>query len=89
MLFPGLIGQDPVTGEIVPDGSMSESWTVSEDGLTWTFKLRDGLITWSDGDPVDVADFKFTYDAVASDLVETVRKQTWRLRSSSSTVSTR
>ena len=73
MLFPGLIGQDHVTGEFTPDGSMSESWTVSEDGLTWTFKLRDG-VTWSDGDPVDAADFKFTYDAIASDLVETVRK---------------
>ncbi|MBP8293235.1 MAG: hypothetical protein KAX65_10705, partial [Caldilineaceae bacterium] len=73
MLFPGLIGQDHVTGEFTPEGSMSESWTVSEDGLTWTFKLRDG-VTWSDGDPVDAADFKFTYDAIASDLVETVRK---------------
>ena len=73
MLFPGLIGQDPATGEFVPEGSMSESWTVSEDGLTWTFKLRPGVV-WSDGDPVDAADFKFTYDAIASDLVETPRK---------------
>ena len=71
--FPGLIGQDPVSGAFVPDGSMSESWEVSEDGLTWTFKLRDG-VTWSDGDPVDAADFKYTYDAIASDLVETPRK---------------
>ncbi len=73
MLFPGLIGGDPFTGELIPDGSMSESWDVSEDGLVWTFHLRDG-ITWSDGDPVDAADFKFTYDAIASDLVETPRK---------------
>lgn len=73
MLFPGLIGQDPVTGEIVPDGSMSESWEVSEDGLIWTFHLREG-VAWSDGDPVDAADFKFTYDAIGSDLVETPRK---------------
>jgi peptide/nickel transport system substrate-binding protein len=73
MLFPGLIGQDHVTGEIVPEGSISESWEVSEDGLTWTFHLRDGLV-WSDGDPLDAADFKFTYDAIASDNVETPRK---------------
>lgn len=72
-LFPRLIGQDPFTGEVVPDGSMSESWEVSEDGLIWTFHLRDG-ITWSDGDPVDAADFKFTYNAVGSDLVATPRK---------------
>ncbi len=73
MLFPGLIGVDPVTGEIVPEGSMSESWEVSADGLTWTFHLREGVV-WSDGDPVDAADFKYTYDAVASELVETPRK---------------
>ncbi len=73
MLFPGLIGQDPQSGAVVPDGSMSESWEVSDDGLVWTFHLRDG-ITWSDGDPIDGNDFKFTYDAVASDLVETPRK---------------
>jgi peptide/nickel transport system substrate-binding protein len=72
-MFLSLIGVDPFTGEITPDGALAESWTVSEDGLTWTFALRDG-ITWSDGDPLDAADFKFTYDAVASDLVETPRK---------------
>lgn len=73
MLVPGLIGGDPFTGEFVPEGSMSERWEVSEDGLVWTFFLRDG-VTWSDGDPVDAADFKFTYDAIASDLVESPRK---------------
>ncbi|MCB9158964.1 MAG: hypothetical protein H6644_22900 [Caldilineaceae bacterium] len=73
MIFPALINTDAFSGEFVPEGSMSESWDVSEDGLTWTFHLRDG-ITWSDGDPVDAADFKFSYDAIASDLVETPRK---------------
>lgn len=73
MIFPGLVGQDPFTGSVVPDGSLSESWSVSEDGLVWTFTLRDDIF-WSDGDPVDGADFKFTYDAIASDLVESPRK---------------
>ncbi len=71
--FPSLLGTDPQSGAFVTDGSMSESWEASEDGLTYTFKLRDG-VTWSDGDTVDAADFKFTYDAIASDLVETPRK---------------
>lgn len=71
--FPSLIAVDPQSGAYVTDGSMSESWEVSEDGLTWTFHLRDG-VTWSDGDPVDANDFKYTYDAIASDLVETPRK---------------
>lgn len=78
MLVPGLIGQDPFTGAFVPEGSMSERWEVSDDGLVWTFYLRDG-VTWSDGDPVDAADFKFTYDAIASDLVETPRKSSVEL----------
>lgn len=76
LLTVGLIGTDPVTGAFTPDGSMSESWTVSEDGLTYTFKLRDGVV-WSDGDPVDSADFKFSYDAVNSDKVESPRKYVW------------
>ena len=40
---------------------MAESWDVSEDGLEWTFHLRDG-IKWSDGKPVTAADFKFSWD---------------------------
>ena len=34
---------------------MVESWTTSEDGLVWTFKLRDGL-EWHDGTPVTSED---------------------------------
>jgi len=68
---------NPKTGELVPDfGAMSKSWTVSDDGLTYTFQLRDG-ITWSDGDPVDSADFKFTYDAVNNDQVQSPRTYVW------------
>jgi peptide/nickel transport system substrate-binding protein len=34
---------------------MVDSWTVSDDKLTWTFKLRDGL-KWTDEQPVTTAD---------------------------------
>ena len=44
---------DPIPGQ-------AESWTVSEDGLVYTFKLRDG-IQWSDGVPVTAADFEFAF----------------------------
>jgi peptide/nickel transport system substrate-binding protein len=44
-----------------PVGSLAESWTVSEDGLTWTFNLREGA-TWHDGEPFTSEDVKFTYD---------------------------
>ncbi len=76
-LFPALIGQDPHTGELIPGaGAMAESWTTSEDGLTWTFKLREG-VTWSDGDPVDSADFLYTYEAIRADNVQSPRTYMW------------
>lgn len=40
-------------GETVP--GMATSWSVSPDGLTWTFKLRKA--NWSDGVPVTASDF--------------------------------
>ncbi len=70
-LFLGLVKQDAFTGEIV--GEIADSWEVSEDGLTYTFHLRDD-ITWSDGTPVTAADVKFTYEAIADEAVETPRK---------------
>jgi len=72
MIFPSLLGTDAFSGETVPT-EMAEGWDVSDDGLVWTFSLRDGVV-WSDGEAVDADDFKFTYDAIASDNVETPRK---------------
>src|SRR5215475_11323572 len=42
-------------GKLEPRPQMVESWTVSDDKLSWTFKLRDGL-KWTDGTPVTTAD---------------------------------
>ena len=42
-------------GKLKPQPQMVESWTMSDDKLTWTFKLRDGL-RWTDGTPVTTAD---------------------------------
>lgn len=44
-----------------PAGCLAESWDTSNDGLTWTFHLRDG-VTWHDGEPFTSEDVKFTYD---------------------------
>ena len=38
-----------------PQPQMVESWETSDDGLTWTFHLRDGLL-WHDGTPVTAED---------------------------------
>ena len=41
-----------------PQPGLAESYTVSEDGLTYTFTLRDGLV-WSNGTPLTAKDFEF------------------------------
>jgi peptide/nickel transport system substrate-binding protein len=41
--------------------SLAESWTESEDGLTYEFKLRAGL-TFHNGDPLTTEDVKFSFD---------------------------
>ncbi|MBI4553975.1 MAG: peptide ABC transporter substrate-binding protein [Candidatus Latescibacteria bacterium] len=40
-------------------GSAAERWTVSPDGLTWTFIIRRGL-QWSDGQPLTAKDYEFS-----------------------------
>lgn len=39
---------------------MAESYTVSEDGLTYTFTLKDGM-QWSDGEPVTADQFVYAF----------------------------
>ncbi|MDD3336696.1 MAG: ABC transporter substrate-binding protein [Eubacteriales bacterium] len=42
-----------------PQSALAESYTVSDDGLTYTFTLRDSQ--WSNGDPVTAADFEYAW----------------------------
>jgi oligopeptide transport system substrate-binding protein len=52
-LHEGLVEAD-ANAKIQP--AMAESWEISKDGKTYTFKLRDGL-KWSDGQPVVAQQF--------------------------------
>jgi ABC-type transport system substrate-binding protein len=45
------------TSKYVP--RMADKWTVSDDGLVYSFHIRDGL-NWSDGVPVTADDFVFS-----------------------------
>ena len=44
-------------------GDLAESWSVSQDGLTWTFKLRSNA-KWHDGKPFTADDVVFTIGKV-------------------------
>ena len=45
--------------DLEPVPGFAESWEQSEDGLTWTFKMRDGM-QWSDGTPATAEDARWT-----------------------------
>ncbi|MCW5725261.1 MAG: peptide ABC transporter substrate-binding protein [Maricaulaceae bacterium] len=55
-MFIGLFTEN---SEGAPIPGMAESWTVAEDGLSWTFTLREAV--WSDGEPVTAHDFEFAF----------------------------
>ena len=55
-----IVGED---GTLQP--GQAESYEVSEDGLTWTFHLRDGL-KWSDGSDLTANDFVYSWKRVCN-----------------------
>jgi len=62
MGFAGLYAYDK-DGKLVPELAASEP-EVSDDGLTYTFTLRDGL-KWSDGEDLNAEDFVYSWNRVA------------------------
>lgn len=57
-MFDGLVEFNLSTYKIEP--ALAESWTISGDGKTYTFKLRSG-VKWSDGQDFNADDVIFTY----------------------------
>ena len=59
----------PLTTE-APDGSyvggLAKDWSVAEDGLTWTFHLKDG-IKWHNGEPLTADEVAWAINAIMSD----------------------
>lgn len=62
-VYDTLVFQDPETGAIVP--GLAQTWTVSDDGLEYTFSLRED-VTFHDGTTLDaravVANFEYVLD---------------------------
>ena len=64
--YPYLVGSAP-NGDPRPE--IADSWAVSDDGLTWTFKIHPG-IKWQDGEPLTASDVAFTYNYVIDNELE-------------------
>ena len=60
--FEGLMRYNEA-GELEP--ACAESYEVADDGLTYTFTMRDGL-KWSNGDDLDATDFVYSWKRAAS-----------------------
>ena len=54
--------------DLGPAPGLAESWEVSDDGLTWTYQLREGM-KWSDGEPITANDVVYTYNRVIDDNI--------------------
>jgi peptide/nickel transport system substrate-binding protein len=64
---------DKAAADFATEPGLAESWTASDDGLTYTYTLREGLL-WSDGTPLTADDVAWT--------VNTSRDQGWMNHSS-------
>ena len=73
LLYDSLIQVDPKSGEPKPNMA---TWTVSSDGLTYTFTINDKA-NWSDGKPIIAQDMLTGITAVAKSA-KTVRKSTFQ-----------
>ena len=69
-----LIARNPDTLEW--EGLIARSWDISEDGLTITFRLRDG-VTFSDGRPLTADDVAFTFDFIMNESIAAPRHRAY------------
>lgn len=58
----GLVRMNP-EGEYEQGSGLAESWTVSDDGLVYTFTIKDGL-KWSNEEPLTAHDFEYAWKTV-------------------------
>lgn len=56
-----LSGLTHINPDLTAEGDLATDWEVSEDGLEWIFKLREG-VTFHNGDPLTADDVVFTYN---------------------------
>ncbi len=55
-----------LTDSFEAEGVLADEWSVSEDGLNWTFRLKDG-VKWHDGDAFTAQDVVYTINMIKLD----------------------
>ena len=70
VIFSGMIRFNE---KLEPEPDLATSWSVSPNGLVWTFHLRKG-VKWHDGKPFTAEDVKFTFDSILNPKVNSVRR---------------
>ena len=73
LVYSGLLKATP-EGRLVAD--LAKSWEVSNDGLTYTFTLKDDL-TFQDGKPLTTDDIEFTITKAQDPLIKSPRAENW------------
>jgi oligopeptide transport system substrate-binding protein len=66
-LFDGLMDYKPGTTELMND--LAEDYTISDDGMTYTFKLREG-VTFHNGRELTAEDVKYSLDRVTNPVTQ-------------------
>ncbi len=73
LIYSGLMRADG-HGGLVPD--LAESFEISDDGLSYTFHLKDNL-TWHDGQPLTSADIVFTIETAKNPALKSPVRANW------------
>ena len=69
LIYETLVRKEPdQNGGVVIEPGVAESWSLSDDGTVYTFKIRDSAM-WQDGVPVKAQDFEYTYRMMATPSV--------------------
>ena len=63
-IMEGLVAFD---SQMKVQPALAKSWTISPDGKTYTFKLRDG-VKWTDGVPLKAKDFVYSWKRLLSPI---------------------
>jgi len=73
LVYSGLTRKNN-SNEFIPD--LAENYEISDDGLTYTFTLKDG-VTFHDGTQVTAEDILFTIDRIQDPLLKSPERVSW------------